>query len=492
MVLPHGWMLTLAVLLGATGALALDAGPAAPGRPSCPAGAIRVAPGDSIQDAVTRAGPGASFCLGAGIHRAQVVTPLNGQSFFGETGAVLDGSRRITAFSRLGGLWVAGGQPAPLRVTGECMAGRPCTRRAGLFVDGVPLRQVATPAEMGPDTFLFDPAAGTLSLAMDPAGRVVESARAAVAFIGPAENVRIAGLTIEKYNSLPQHGVIQGAAGRNWQVTHCEVRFNSGAGVVVSPGGSLSHSDIHHNGQLGVGGTGADFAILGNRIWANNTHGYNPDWEAGGVKLALARNVVLRANHVYENGGSGLWCDIDCNRILFDANLVERNTHSGIAFEISRGATIRNNVLRRNGAGPRSWVWGAEITVASSAEVEVAGNDITVAPGGHGVILVDQGRPTARGDGYYATRDNTVHDNRTTFDAAGRAGGTSDVEPGEPMAGIIQSGGNRFDRNTYVYRPGYEPLFLWGPEMSFETFRKAGQDTNGRLLPIEPGAKAGR
>ncbi|MFE1600632.1 right-handed parallel beta-helix repeat-containing protein [Methylobacterium sp. ID0610] len=473
------------VLLLLAAAPALAAGPDENGRPACPAGAIRIAPGSSIQEAVERAGEGARFCIGAGLHRMQIVTPRNAQSFVGEPGAVLDGSRRIESFTRSGRFWVAGGQPAPFDVRGSCLAGRPCTRRAGLFLDGAPLRQVERREEMGPDTFLFDPLAGTIVLAQDPAGHVVETARAAFAFSGRAADVRIAGLVIEKYNSAAQYGAVQAAAGRGWQITHTEARHNSGAGIVLGPGATLSDSVVHHNGQLGVGGVGDGLSLLRSRIFANNTHGYDPDWEAGGVKMAQARTVVMRGNHVHENHGPGLWCDIDCERVLFEDNRVEGNDGPGIFYEISRMATIRGNRLVRNGAGPRAWVWGAEIQVAASADVEVVGNDLTVAPGGHGVILVDQGRPRARG-GYYETRGNTVHDNVTTFDAIGRSGGTSDVPAGRPQAGIIEAGGNRFDRNTYRYRSGSEPLFLWGPQMSFAGFRQAGQEAGGQIRLIGP------
>lgn len=467
-------------------------GEAPPERVACPPDAIRIAPGASIQEAVDRAGAGGRFCIGAGVHRMQIVRPRNGQAFFGEPGAILDGSQPVTRFARSGRFWVASGQPPPLESRGSCLAGRPCLRRAALFIDGVPLRQVATAQEMGPDTFLFDPAAGTLSLARDPAGRAVDSARAAFAFSGQAEDVEISGLVIEKYNSLAQYGAVQAAGGRRWRIARSELRFNSGAGVVLGNGAILQDSDVHHNGQLGVGGTGAGFSILRNRIRANNTHGYDPDWEAGGLKLAVARDVVLRENHVHGNDGPGLWCDIDCEGVLFEANRVEENRGPGIFYEISRRATIRNNSLRRNGAGPRAWVWGAEIQVAASAEVEVVGNDLTVAPGGHGIVLVDQGRPHARGGGFYQTRDNTVHDNTTTYEAIGRCGGTSDVPAGSPQAGIIEAGNNRYDRNTYRYRRGFEPLFLWGPEMTFAGFRKAGQEANGRLVPWDGSEASGR
>src|SRR5262245_11945732 len=69
---------------------------------ACPPGAIPVAPGTSIQDAVDPAAEGAAFCLKNGTHRMQAVRPRQGQSFHGEGQTVLNGSRLITEFVREG------------------------------------------------------------------------------------------------------------------------------------------------------------------------------------------------------------------------------------------------------------------------------------------------------------------------------------------------------------------------------------------------------
>ncbi len=473
----------------ALGGLALPLDARAEPSTACPAQAIRVSPGARIQDAVDRAPPGASFCLTAGRHRMQVVIPRARQSFFGEPGTILDGSRPLTEFKPDGPFWRAAGQPEPLGGLGVCVAGRPCTRRAALFRDGVPLVQVENRAELRAGTFLFDIPAGAFLLADDPAGHVIDTARMAVAFTGTADDVRISGLVIEKYNTLAQNGAVQGAAGRGWRVERSEFRFNSGAGVVVGSGGRIVECDAHHNGQLGIGATGQDIVIANNRVWANNTAGFDPEWEAGGVKVSKGQKIVFRANTVSDNLGPGLWCDIDCGEVVFEGNAVANNQGPGIFYEISSGAIIRSNVLSRNGAGPQKWVWGAEIQVAASDHVVVSGNTLTVRPGGHGIILVDQGRERARG-GFYQTRDNTVHDNVTTFDGPGRAGATSDVPPGQPNTGIIQAGHNHFDANVYVHGSGGEPGFLWGPDMTFAAFRRAGQEAKG-VMRMEQGGASG-
>src|ERR1700738_4249693 len=54
------------------------------GEAPCPAGAIAVEPGASIQAAVDLGGEGAAFCLKKGVHRMQVIRPKSGQSFYGE------------------------------------------------------------------------------------------------------------------------------------------------------------------------------------------------------------------------------------------------------------------------------------------------------------------------------------------------------------------------------------------------------------------------
>jgi len=74
----------------------LESGP----RPTitCPSNAIAIQPGASIQAAVD-GNPGAAiFCLKAGIHPIYgPVTPKSGNTFIGEYGAVLDGSRWSTS-----------------------------------------------------------------------------------------------------------------------------------------------------------------------------------------------------------------------------------------------------------------------------------------------------------------------------------------------------------------------------------------------------------
>ena len=107
---------------------------------SCPAGAIAIEPGASIQAAVDRAGAGAVLCLKNGIHRAQAVRPRARQHFVGEGHTVLNGSNLVTGFRREGRYWVAANPFQPGRQHGECLPSAPtCDRPQTLFIDNRPL-----------------------------------------------------------------------------------------------------------------------------------------------------------------------------------------------------------------------------------------------------------------------------------------------------------------------------------------------------------------
>src|ERR1700754_800871 len=102
----------------------------------CPPGAIAVEPGASIQAAVDIAGDGAAFCLKSEIHRVQVVRPRAGQKFYGEGGAVLNGSRLLTDFGREGRYWVVSGQMQRGLKHGECARATPaCDLPESVFID---------------------------------------------------------------------------------------------------------------------------------------------------------------------------------------------------------------------------------------------------------------------------------------------------------------------------------------------------------------------
>lgn len=480
-----GCLIAAMMLVIIDGAVAQEAPPSG-SRPAaaeaCPRGAIDIPPGSSIQAAAVRAGPDASFCIKTGLHRLQVVAPLARQQFYGEPGSILSGARVVTGFARVGPFWsVTGLYPRWSRV-GQCLnRRRDCLQSLRLFRDGRLLVRVPDRDALGPGRYVLEAAEGRVLLGEDPAGHLIEASTARYAFRSTAPDVRINGLVVEKYDSPLQEGAIHGETATGWRIEASEIRFNSGGGVSVGSNGVIRGNAIHHNGQLGATAGGRRILLEDNAIFENNTGGFDPAWEAGGVKITESEDVVLRGNHAHHNAGPGLWCDIDCRKVVFEGNRVEYNTGAGIFYEISAEALIRNNVLRFNGSAEPDWYWGADIQVAAARDVQVTGNTITVRPNGRAIMLIDQGRQNATG-ALYRTTGNRVHDNRITFAGFGSAGGVSDVDPDSPNADIIAQGGNSFDRNTYLSPPGMAPRFIWGlTPFDIAGFRRSGQEGSGRL-----------
>lgn len=452
----------------------------------CPSNAIAIEPGNSIQAMADRAGVGAVFCLKNGIHRAQAIRPLPKQKFYGEGQTILNGSRVLTGFRREESYWILNIQLHRSRKHGECLPSAPiCDQPEALFVDDRPLNRLPSKTGLASGKFFIDYAGGKIYLGDDPTNRKVELAVASFAFESTADDVLISNITVEKFASAAQKGAIHSREGTGWIIEKCEARLNSGAGLSVGTGSLVRNCDIHHNGQIGIEGNGNNIRIENNRIWSNNIYGFDATWEAGGVKIALSDGVTFRGNHVSDNDGPGLWCDIDCRNVLYEENLVENNQDVGIFHEISFKAVIRNNVLRRNGLGNRGWFWGADILISASEDVVVSDNTVTTAPGRCGIVLIDQGRRNSSGK-LYKTRNNTIRANEMTFEGAACAGGTSDTKPGHENFGIITSGNNLFDGNTYrVEQQGGSSRFVWGQDVTgWDGFRRQGQEQSGHFIPL--------
>ena len=102
-----------------------------------------------------------------------------------------------------------------------------------------PSTQVLSKGNVKAGSFYFDYADDRIYLADDPKGRKVEATVAAFAFESLASNVLIENLIIEKYANPAQKGQsIAGAVG--WTVKNSEIRLNSGAGIHVGNGASVS------------------------------------------------------------------------------------------------------------------------------------------------------------------------------------------------------------------------------------------------------------
>ena len=241
------------------------------------------------------------------------------------------------------------------------------------------------------------------------AGTTVRSAWVVV----NASDVTVEGFTMRDANNAAQTGAVKVKDGVNrFTLRACDLAYAAGANVAIGGANSSMVEDcaIHHAGQLGVhlGGDepgGKNNVLRNNRIYANNTAGFDPEWEAGGVKATVQTGLRFEGNTVYDNAGPGLWCDIYCRDIVVTGNRVHHNTHAGIFFEVSTGATIRANKIWENGWGKAVWGWGAGILISSSGGADVSDN--IVAWNDAGISVISQNRT----DWSHSATNNYVHDN---------------------------------------------------------------------------------
>ncbi len=452
---------------------------------SAPTGAIILQPGDNVSAIVNAAPTGATFYFEPGVYHGVSLAPKSGQTFLGAEGAILNGSDTLTNFTHQGNAWVIGGQMQQGQrvatdegVSGAMRAGYPET----VFFDNTPLKPVDALSKLTSGTFYFDYTNHQIYLADDPTGHVVEAGKLADAFHGSAQNVTIQNLVIEKYDSPAQSGAIMG--GQNWTVKDSEVRLNYGVGIKLQDNSKIVGNSVHDNGQMGLGGSGANILVDSNEI-AHNGYwsGIDVLWEGGGFKFTRTDGLVVTNNFSHDNNGYGMWTDINNIHTLYANNLIEHNTAAGISHEISYDATIRDNVLIDNGAqDPRSWWWGNEIQIQNSSNVDIYGNKIDMTGGSNGIVLIQQNRGTGT-YGPWLTTGNTVHDNIIVdHGGAGRdgfIGGVTDYQQSTML------NNNTWSNNQY-YMADSSGKFSWGSDYNFAGFESHSSGSGSSISQNYP------
>lgn len=445
-----------------------------------PSNAIRLNPDDNVENIVDSYPAGTAFVFSPGIYRMQSIDPKDNQQFYGELGAVLNGSRLLTDFVREGNYWVATGQTQQYGTHGACDNEYPrCKHAEDLFFDDVPLRHVESLSQVVSGTWYFDYDADRIYFADDPTGHTVETSVADYAFRSSASNVVINNLTIEKYANRAQSGAIHGDNTLGWIVHHNIIQWNHGVGIRLGDGMHVYNNYVVDNGQIGIGGLGDNIIIEWNDIARNNYAGYDDEWEAGGTKFVLTDNLIVRNNYVYENYGPGLWTDIDNINTLYDSNLVMNNLTIGIFHEISYDAIIRNNVSIYNAITEYPWLYGAQILISSSRNADIYNNRIIVSEfGGNGITVLQQNR----GTGVYGVRsslNNYIHDNIIVH--LGNEG-INGIGADWDQNNFFNNGNNIFNSNTYYLNQ--ENIEYWHSRNrdSWNEFQAVGQEANGTVF----------
>jgi len=470
------------------------------------AATVDIPPDADIQAVVDANPAGTTYQLAPGVYRMQSVNAKDGDVFLGALDAgghrltTLTGAQPLTSFTQdaFGNYVAETTQTEPGQLVGYCSSGFPrCNYPEDLFYDDEPYIHNDKGGEaLTPGHFFFDYPSGRIYFkpknpADDPSQHKVDYSRTRSAIAGTASNVTVKNLIVEKYAIPEQFGAIGDQyPGEGWILQNNETRFNHGLGMLVSGNSQLLDNFTHDNGQMGMGGSGANILVEGNEISHNNYTGTDHDFECGGFKFAKSDGLVVRNNFSHHNLGPGMWTDISSIRTLYENNLVMNNSRSGIFHETSYDAVIRNNTILNNGSfAPDDWFWNAQIQIAASQNVEVYDNIVLVDSqnNGNGIMLIQQNRtnePCLYGP--CRVMNNYVHDNVimvTSNRWHGSSGGVQDYSGQGDM--FAPSANNRFSANQY-YVTDLNSTVYWqwaNNYVTFNQFRSFGLDANGILRP---------
>jgi mannuronan 5-epimerase len=313
-----------------------------------------------LRTAVSRAASGATIVLRTGDYR-ESLTSLGGKRLtiqaYPHEQAWMTGSVPISGWAADGTAWRKDGWTYRFVRTIDPNYIDPAYPLAGypdmVFVDGIPLRQVATRSEVVSWTFFVDYNASQLFIGNDPGGRNVEAAA-----LGQALNIAEAGSA---------GSIIRGIGFRYYAVngtTYGMVIGNAAQLVFendtfawsANMGISIFASDCVFRGNLVLsnGGTGLNcyrgnrLVIEGNRFAYNNQEHFATGWGTAGSKFLAGKDMIVRDNIAEDNLCKGLWADGSVYQATIVGNVCRRNSVDGLMFELSSKSIIASNLFYGN------------------------------------------------------------------------------------------------------------------------------------------------
>jgi len=453
--------------------------------PSIPGGAVYISPDQNIDSVVNSRPEGTSFVLRAGVYQGQNFTLPRNSTIIGEYNAILTGAKRVTSFSQSGGQWVLSNQTQQSRPYDGSSEARRCVNgytmcRYGeqVFINNTPLKQVASRSNLRSGQFYFDYGADKIYLADDPRGKTVEvSFHEGRIIMQPGSTIK--NVVIEKYNTSPLTQTVTARRGSTFERNL--LRYNSGMGISVESDVVIRRSNIYGNTRLGVHGyTPNNVLVEYSEVAYNNSNGHFYDHEGGGVKFLKPTNLTLRHIYSHHNIGAGLWTDNDGDNVIYENNTVTDNDGHGIFHELGFRATIRNNVIERNGKNG--------IYLSNSRDVKAYNN--TLRDNTSGLAI----RNNCRSEAVNHTTRNLEFYNNTVYQKAFSGPGSQfssgkaaifSLEPtcqywSESADDWYDRRGNRFYNNTYYLsgqNSGTRPMFYWkAGERTYDEWRAYGQN----------------
>lgn len=353
-----------------------------------PPNAVHVAPGGSVgasgspdhpfgslSAAVESAPPGGTIVLASGEYHDSLHVPADkpGLTIRAAPGAAvwLDGSAKPAGRPvPTSGTWRFSGAAPDLDRSPTYSRGAPDGRAPGwrwvppehplaadpaqVWLDGVPLRQVAPISAVVPGTFAVE--GRDLFLGDDPTGRDVRVGVLGHALVTNAERTTIDGIGIRRYvPSVPDFGAVV-LDGRGSSMRAVTIADSSTTGVSVQGEHiSLQSVNVIRSGLLGLHADEATgLRITGGSYTHNNWLGFNVAPVAGGLKITRSAEVTVEDAHVDSNLGNGLWLDEGVGNASLVGVAASGNSTHGVMIELAAQVDVIDARLEGNdGSGIR-------------------------------------------------------------------------------------------------------------------------------------------
>jgi parallel beta-helix repeat protein len=255
---------------------------------TCPAGAISISPGASIQNVVNSYPGTTTFCIKAGVHYVTGgITPKTGNVFVGEYGATLDGTNWSTTDPNQGA-FLAHNQD----------------------IDDVTIRNLVI-------------------------RKMPQRGIHAYYWASDRWTVEYTELTANHTGiSVPNNSVVR----------NNRIHRNSSGGYLAfrSTNVVFEKNEIAYNGNVQKVVSGQGVTFRGNFVHHNVSDGI---WYDGGCT-----DVTIDGNRVEDNGREGIFVEIGARGTIRN-NVVSRNKYSGIFISTSKDFQIYQNTLDGNHAG---------------------------------------------------------------------------------------------------------------------------------------------
>ncbi len=232
-----------------------------------------------------------------------------------------------------------------------------------LYVNGAPLTQVMSQADLKPGTFFASEAGNTVyaypDASVDMSSATVEAAmRPQTLNISNRSNIAIRGLVFRHAASCLNSTAVNVYGSSNILFDSVQALWNNWGGIGIYSTNNLTvqNSVASHNGGLGIMAARDQNALLNfNETDYNNWRGARAalfDWGMGGTKLMYMRNTSVQNHFSYNNQAQGLWFDTDNKNVAINNATLSGNMLAGLQLEANQGPIkLQNSSICSNGAG---------------------------------------------------------------------------------------------------------------------------------------------